>query len=252
MQFGRALERFLNKIIHTDPHFGPIKTLKVDMANGFYQVWVRIRDIPKLGITFPSLDGEEPPIAFPLCLPMGWTESPPYFCSATKTVADLANMCILKWRPLALHKLEAQADSPPDNELAYPIATPITPVTGLPTLQDPMIGHITCMLAYINVFVDDFIACTQGNKPRLDQVCCILFFQAIDNIFCPLDYADGPHRKEPISIKKFLKGDVSCKKIPGWIIDMVAMTLTLPASHLEHLTMLLAEIPCSQKCLSVR
>jgi hypothetical protein len=60
------------------------------MADGFYCIWVRILDIPKLGISFLELDGKEPlVVAFPLCLTMGWTESPPYFCSATETMANI-------------------------------------------------------------------------------------------------------------------------------------------------------------------
>jgi hypothetical protein len=110
------------------------------------------------------------------------------------------------------------------------------------------------MLAYIDVFVDDFIACAQGDQARLNRVRRILF-HAVDNVFRPLDAADGPHRKEPISISKLLKGDASwetCKKILGWIIDTVAMTLTLPESRLQRLADILAEIPRSQKRLSIQ
>jgi hypothetical protein len=254
MQFGRALERFLRKIVHADPRFGPVKTLKVDMADGFYRVWVRVRDIPKLGIAFPSLAGEAPLIAFPLCLPMGWTESPPYFCSATETVADVANARILKWRNPPVHKLETAAASPPVKTPVAPVVPITTPVLELPPQRDPLIQHSTRMLSYIDVFVDDFISAAQGDQTRLDRVRRILF-HAIDDVFRPLDDKDGPHRKEPISMKKLLQGDASwetCKKILGWIIDTVAMTLTLPASRLERLATLLAEIPRSQKRLSVR
>ena len=35
MQFGRALERTLQKIRHADPHHGPVCLSKVDLADGF-------------------------------------------------------------------------------------------------------------------------------------------------------------------------------------------------------------------------
>ena len=91
MQFGRALECLITKVVHADPRYGPVKFIKIDIADGFYRIWIRAHDIPKLGVVFPSLAGEEPLIAFPLVLPMGWTESPPYFCAATETATDIAN-----------------------------------------------------------------------------------------------------------------------------------------------------------------
>ena len=73
MQFGRALHRVLTRIVHADPRYGPVALAKIDIADGFYRVWLRLDDIPKLGVVLPLL------IAFPLALPMGWVESPPYF-----------------------------------------------------------------------------------------------------------------------------------------------------------------------------
>ena len=53
-------------------------------------------------------------IGFPMILPMGWVDSPPFLCAITKTVADLANMRLasgdLSYTP---HHLDALADSPP-------------------------------------------------------------------------------------------------------------------------------------------
>ena len=40
---------------------------------------LRAEDIPTLSVAFPVGPGEEPVVALPLTLPMGWTESPPYF-----------------------------------------------------------------------------------------------------------------------------------------------------------------------------
>jgi hypothetical protein len=70
MQFGRALERYIRKIVHADPRFGPVKMIKVDLADGFYRVWVNAPDVIKLGVAFPNLAGKEPLIAFPIALPM--------------------------------------------------------------------------------------------------------------------------------------------------------------------------------------
>jgi hypothetical protein len=62
--------------------------IKLDLSDGFYRIGLIVDDIPKLGVIFPTLPGEEPLIAFPLVLPMGWKNSPPIFCTATETIAD--------------------------------------------------------------------------------------------------------------------------------------------------------------------
>jgi hypothetical protein len=41
---------------------------------------------------------------------MGWTNSPPIFCAATETIADLANEGILKWRKPP-HRLDDDDDA---------------------------------------------------------------------------------------------------------------------------------------------
>ncbi len=43
-------------IIMADPKFGPIKMIKVNLSDRFYQVWMKIKDEPQLGAVFPSLN----------------------------------------------------------------------------------------------------------------------------------------------------------------------------------------------------
>jgi len=120
MQFGQALKRLLHKIRFADPRHGPVYMLKVDIADGFYRIWLAARDAPCLGVAFPSMPGEAPLVAIPLVLPMGWTESPPYFCAFTETVVDLANRRLKHPGATApgRHRLDAEAatlpPSPPD------------------------------------------------------------------------------------------------------------------------------------------
>ncbi len=92
MQFGRSLERNnLREILFSNPAHGPVQMINLDISDGFYRIGLNIDDIPKLGVVFPTLPGDEPLIAFPLVLPMGWTNSPLIFSIATKTIADIAN-----------------------------------------------------------------------------------------------------------------------------------------------------------------
>jgi hypothetical protein len=253
MQFGRTLERLITQVVRADPRFGPVQFIKIDIADGFYRVWVRAEDVPKLGVAFPSLDAKQPLVAFPLVLPMGWTESPPYFCTVTETITDLANERILKWRPAPTHRLEPSANTRPPPLNNRPPSNTTSHHTQLPTHRDPMLPSNSRQLGIVDIFVDDFVAAAQGSARRRNHIRRILL-NAIDDVLRPLDSADSASRREPISVKKLRQGDASwstVKTVLGWIIDTVAMTLTLPSHRIERLAELLASIPPAQKRLSL-
>jgi len=94
MQYGHTLSRLLHTIVHADPRHGPLSFIKIDIADGFYSVWLAKSDIPKLGVAYPTLPSEPTLVAFPLVLPMGWVESPPYFTAVIETICDLANTAL--------------------------------------------------------------------------------------------------------------------------------------------------------------
>eukprot|EP00980_Cylindrotheca_fusiformis_P030443 scaffold24817_cov211-Cylindrotheca_fusiformis.AAC.1 len=60
MQFGRALERLITQVVYSNPSFGPVNFIKIDIKDGFYRIWLRLEDIPKLGVAIPSAPGEPP------------------------------------------------------------------------------------------------------------------------------------------------------------------------------------------------
>jgi hypothetical protein len=79
-------------------------------------MWVNTDDIPKLGIIFPAMaDSDDPLVAFPLVLPMGWKESPPYFSATTKMAVNLANQAIPTSYPRP-HCLDSLANMLPPPE----------------------------------------------------------------------------------------------------------------------------------------
>lgn len=252
MQFGRTLERLITQVVRADPRFGPVQFFKIDIADGFYRVWVRAQDVPKLGVAFPSLNADQPLVAFPIVLPMGWTESPPYFCTVTETITDIANERILKWRRVQPHRLDKLASTPADLK-ALRTQQPLHRTTPIPIERDPHLPTNSRRLAAIDVFVDDFVGIAQGDTRRLNYVRRVLL-HAIDDVLRPLDPQDDPSRREPVSVKKLQQGDASwstIKTVLGWIIDSVAMTITLPQHRLERLSEILASIPLTQKRLSM-
>ena len=275
----------------SDPKNGPIYILKLDISDGFYRIALNIDDIPKLGVVFPSPDGEEPLVALPLVIPMGWKNSPPAFCVATETAADLANDAIQSNVQPSPHPLNKHAvaldeqpshssppapshttaplDLPPSSlmqaELANttspstpscnppPLSTSLFKETSIPTARDPSLPSHSKLAAYVDVFMDNFIALAQGhdNRQRVRK----LLLHAVDKVFRPNDYYDPPSRREPVSLSKLRKGDCSwttIKNILGWIINTVAGTIELPLHRQERLGTILASIPVTQKRTTVK
>jgi hypothetical protein len=84
MQFGRALLCILQSIAHSYPWLGPVFLVKIDVADSFYRIAIQATYVSKLGVIFPMEAGEEPLVALPLVLPLGWKESPSVLTSATE------------------------------------------------------------------------------------------------------------------------------------------------------------------------
>jgi Reverse transcriptase (RNA-dependent DNA polymerase). len=251
MQFGQALQRILRHILLADPQHGPVYLLKIDIADGFYRIDVCPEDIPKLGVMFPTPPGVEPLVALPMVLPMGWKNSPPAFCTATETIADLANEKLRTEECNCSHPLRSRAAqhdhiSPlPERPDCCKDDGPVEPDPSLPRPSNPK--------AEVDVYVDDFIGVAQGDTPRLEQVRDTLM-HTIDEVFRPNDNKDA-QRAEPISLKKMDKGDASWRTkhtILGWDIDTVNKTISLPPRRVSRHQEILDSIPRSQRRISVK
>ena len=261
MQFGHALERILREILLADPAQGPVHMIKVDISDGFYRINLRPADVPKLGVVFPTKPGAEPLVAFPLVLPMGWTHSPPFFSAATETAADIANTHLQSGQPSAPHHLDELASTlSAGASPSLPSPASDQPPTiqqycqSLPHHRDPSLPSRLDFLHYIDVFVDDFIGLAQGGRKNRGHVRRVLL-HAIDSIFRPLDKDDDPLRREPVSMKKLLQGDCTwstIRNVLGWIVDSVAMTISLPQHRQERLAEILASIPTTQRRISTK
>ena len=83
MQFGRTMERVLPHVAKATPKFGPVYTYKIDLSDGFYRVPLTSSGSLRLGVCLPKLPNLGKLVAFSLVLPMGWTESPPFFSAFT-------------------------------------------------------------------------------------------------------------------------------------------------------------------------
>ena len=109
MQFGGTLPRILHRLRHANPKFGHTYLLKVDLSDGFYRMHLKAAHAPRLGVSMPTHPNEPQLIAIPLSCTMGWVNSPPTFCAASKTIADLAN-ARMYWHHVPFHRLASIAE----------------------------------------------------------------------------------------------------------------------------------------------
>ena len=258
MQFGRTLQRLLQKLVAADPRYGPTYLIKVDISDGFYRIHLNPHDAPVLGVAFPPAPDGTKLVAIPLTLPMGWVLSPPFFTAATETIADITNVRLQDStdHPQS-HRLDNIADAvgtedPPrlpgcgGPEESFLFATP-PPFLPVRTLRRKP-------LQYTDLYMDDFIQAVQGGTTRRSRARRILF-DTIDQVFQPLESAPGKNRQEPISLKKLQKGDArwaTRKNVLGWIIDTVDETIELPPRRLARLESILNDLPRSRTRISVK
>ena len=204
MQLGRALPCILCHIANADPRLGPVYMAKTDLSDAYMRVWIKLKDVPKLAFAIPPIPtNPEPLIGFHLSLPMGYIESAPYFCAASKTVADLPNHREDRDAP---HRLETLANTKP------PADDPSD--GGVPTdKEERAIAQFFATLPpeeqqrcvdYVDVYVDDYICLRQGSQNMRRRTTRRLFHN-IDHVFRPNNANDTNGRREPNSKKNSKK-----------------------------------------------
>jgi hypothetical protein len=96
MQFGTTLPRLLQRlsivILGMARHCLP----RFNLGDGYYRVPLAPHVALQLAVVIPNDIATAPPlIAIPLTLPMGWAQSPPFFCAFTETITDMVNHRLL-------------------------------------------------------------------------------------------------------------------------------------------------------------
>ena len=156
-----------------------------------------------------------------LVLPMGWVDSPNFFCAFSETLTDVANALV-------------------DSEFPVPSYGAISdiPSTG------PGPPHTPESLAHIDCYMDDIISVVQGGTDRQHRV-----FDGTVRALKWLFPSLPGDLKDSVSVKKLVavEGDWTCvKEVLGWILDTEAGTVTLPERKLEEL-LPLVNIPPTQR-----
>ena len=95
MLFGGALLHILKQVLTAEPRLGSVYLSKVDLADTYMRLWVRMEDVPSVAFLIPKNTPRDTQLVeFHLSLPMGYIYSDSYFCIATETVDDLANKAV--------------------------------------------------------------------------------------------------------------------------------------------------------------
>ena len=247
MQFGKTLSRMLQGLAKANPIHGDCYIYKVDVSDGFYRVWLCTSSVAKLGVVLPRIPGQPDLVAFPLVLPMGWTESPPYFSVLTETVCDLTNRDLERNIRYPSHPLEPIAnknDDIPKDPRQRAVCNHPTRVTR-PNGGDkhntephaPTRKYLSRPLAKMDVFVDDFCGTLQdtAQNPATNQR--RVLFHNLDRVFRKNEPGESTVRKEPNAVNKLEKGDASLnkeKRALGWDLDGKDRLLKVPAHRVDR------------------
>jgi hypothetical protein len=258
MQFGCALPRMILWLLrHANPKFGPARLAKYDVKDGFYRLFLRALECLCLALIPPKYEGETQLVAIPLACTMGWVQSPPTFCTMSKTVCNLANHTIQSSKPAeAEHCLETQAsvnddlsyswephDKEPEQEEAdkalEPYSGGVLPPAETKAPAPPSNMTFEKPVGTTDVFMDDYIQVGQGGPKRMQKLCRHLL-EAVDQFLA--QPGEELHQNKAITLKKLQTGDGSWttrKVVLGWVrTPSVAQTMELPS----HWKLLLAKI----------
>ena len=189
---GKVLPRILMYMAES-PTKWPIYFSKIDLSDGYWRMIVPEDQRWNFCYIMPDPPGHPIRIVVPSALQMGWRESPGYFCDATFTVRNI--VCDLLEQDVTLGRVELEEHFMPHNEL--------------------QLAEIVSKI--VEVYVDDFILGAQPTSIDHLQKITRAAITAILSVFPSTKQSGHSNGREPISLKKALKGDTR------WAIHKVVL-----------------------------
>ena len=145
MQFGAFLSRIIQQFWYANPADGPVWLSKWDILDTFHQCYLRLCNVDKFTYIMPTLPEDTYLLlCIKLVLPMGWVNSPYFFCSAYKTVIDDTNIYAL---------------DPDSTFVVY------TPTDGTYKTSNGKTAS-TKRLQYVDIYMDDLLCAAQGDPAQ--------------------------------------------------------------------------------------
>ena len=213
-QLGSALKRMIAALADGQDDGREFLFSKLDIKDGFWRMVVSEEDawnfcyiIPNEN---PSASLDDTKIVVPNALQMGWCESPPFFCAASETARDVISS-LLRSDKLPPHAFE---------NLMLP--------KNFDSLQE---ADLHSIFTLIEVFVDDFIACTDAMSRNSILKISRAMLHGIYSVFPPQDIT-GYTSGDPIFENSW---DFTKQEILGWILDGANYTIQLPPAKVEKM-----------------
>ena len=220
-QLGWVIRRIITTMANNFNPQQPFLFSKCDIKDGFWRLSVNHKDAWNFCYVLPSASTsttlDDIDIVVPHALQMGWSESPPFFCAATETARDVIQQYYDNFTNIPPHPLEAHLYN--TTELRNDTSTNKT-------------------TSLIEVYVDDFIACTNNSNKAHIQHLSRAMLHGIHSIFPP-PQVSGHQGEDPISNKKLLQHEGlfhTEKEILGWMLNGKDYTITLPSNKVVKIT----------------
>ena len=238
IHFGGTIRRFTTKIVNADLSYGPVFISKLNLINTYMRVWFCPKDLPCLIFVIPDHPSDPYTlIVFHLSLQMEYVEFLQLFCTMIETVTNITN---ISW-PTDVNALPHPLDL-----IAYMHLYPTNnPAAGCPSkdlyrdLHNLIRGippqTLFDILKYVDVYMDNFCALSQGSV-RMYQQSWRHLFNFVDLFFHPKDTFNTT-RQESNSIKNLMKVYSACstnKKMPEWLVDSLNRVISLPSAYLTN------------------
>ena len=204
-QLGWVIRRIVTTMANNYNTKHPFLFSKCDIKDGFWRLSVNHHDAWNFCYVLPP---KNPGTSIPHALQMGWAESPPFFCAATETARDIIQQYYTTFTHIPQHPLESYLYNQQQ------------------TAKQPPATHAT----KIEVYVDDFITCTNNRTPTHLKHLSRAILVGIHSIFPP-PKVSGHTGDDPVSKTKLQKNEglfEPQKEVLGWHIDGQNFTIQLP------------------------
>ncbi len=223
-QLGHSLSRIIHAFAEA-PAESKIFMAKWDIKDGFWRMDCKAGEEYNFAYVLPQEKGKPIRLVVPTSLQMGWVESPPYFCAATKTARDIAlTYCDTNVGSLTPHKFIHHVTGEDVDFNALPITS---------------LGSASNNLHYaLEVYMDDFMSIVIPTSQQQLQHVATAVMTGIHDVF-PANIVGA---NDPISEKKLLKGEgqySTSKTLLGFDFDGRQKTLWLEEEKRANLLTIL-------------
>jgi hypothetical protein len=188
---------------------------KVDLSDGFWRMIVEHGKEYNFVYQLPPRPGDDGKFfVIPSSLQMGWTNSPPYFCTATEGTRELIKRILALSIDTGIdvpHRHEHYCVDPEEPAAKRPRSSDPSPGESSPAKSEAWVPPQTLQLVN-RVFVDDFLnglAGEVGRKRKRQEQLWVsrATMHGIHSIFPPPDVLAHEGGRDSISERKLEKGD---------------------------------------------